>query len=234
MPLLDENALRGRLLLTAARNGAPGGLIANTGINPVQELLFSYAEAVVPLLNTYAPLQSWVLLPPATPYSGTIPLPPQTDSAIGPGPIVQPLSALITPRRIALAQSKAAELGWTGPHRASLLRTIYDGLYSALSETRSKLAVTIPTITYAPGLILSYQHLIPLPSLVLSGAINGRFLANPNLGTQGDPSRRVALAKAFADITAEVWRSVTPTFPIVGTPGSVTIPPSPIPAAVVP
>ena len=215
MTLYSQGLVFSSLIQELAAAGAPGAMITGaTGakFNPVHELARGFSQAFVQATNDAIGGALWYSTPPTPPLPTPFPAPlPELSGA--------PAQVAILPGAVpTLASAHAASLGWTGRSSAVLFLGVYNGLRRATSSS-GKLLKADPALTSTAISLQPVQlHMPPLPVVGLAGTILANWSANPLLGTQGDPSRRIALATEWAKSANTCWTNIRPLLALVGNP----------------
>ena len=212
MTLYSQGVVFSSLIQELAAAGAPGAMVTGaTGakFNPVHELARGFSQAFVQATNAAIGGALWYSTPPTPPL-------PELPGA--------PAQVAILPRAVpTLASAHAASLGWTGRSSTVLFRGVYNGLRRATSSS-GKLLKADPALTSTAISLQPVQlHMPPLPVVGLAGTILANWSANPLLGTQGDPSRRIALATEWAKSANTCWTNIRPFLALVGNPTGVYV-----------
>jgi hypothetical protein len=213
--LYSQGLVFSSLIQELAAAGAPGAMVTGaTGakFNPVHELARGFSQAFVQATNAAIGGALWYSTPPTPPLP--TPFPGPLPELLG-----APAQVAILPAAVpALATAHATSLGWTGPASTVLFRGLYNGLSFATSSS-GKLLTANPatTLTAVTGQIVQL-HMPALPVVGLAGATLSNWSANPLLGVQGDPSRRIALATEWAKSANTCWMNIRPLLTLVGNP----------------
>ncbi len=210
MTLYSQGLVFSSLIQELAAAGAPGAMIAGaTGakFNPVHELARGFSQAFVQTTSATIGAATWTV--PTTPPAST------------PGGAFAPAQVSILPAAVpGLAQGNATFLGWTGSAATVLFRGVYGGLRLATAASGKQLTADPSSVTAPSNLVVQLQ-MPALPVAGLAGTTVANWSANPLLGAQGDPSRRIALATEWAKAANTSWTSIRPYILLVGSPTGV-------------
>lgn len=215
MTLYSQGLVYSSLIQELAASGATGAMIAGvtgTKFNPVHELAKGFSQAFVSATNGAIGGALWYTVPPTPILPTPFPTPlPQLPGA--------PAQVAILPGAVpAIAAAHAGSLGWTGRASTVLFRGLYNGLRRATLSSGKVLTADPSTTVFAVTGQLVQLHTPALPVTGLAGAILANWSANPLLGSQGDPSRRVALATEWAKAANTCWTSIRPLLNLGGSP----------------
>lgn len=220
MTLYSQGSVYLSLIQELAAAGAPGVMITGaTGarFNPVHELARGFSQAFVQTTSAAIGGALWYSTPPTPPLPTPFPAPlPQLPGA--------PAQVAILPGAVpTLAAAHATSLGWTGRASSVLFRGLYNGLRLATSSSGKVLTANPSTAATAVSGQVVQLHMPALPVVGLAGATLSNWSANPLLGTQGDPSRRIALATEWAKSANTCWTNIRPFLALVGNPTGVYV-----------